>query len=77
MTSVGRSSPITFPRKALVSSGRNCNWATRTSQSWSRARSRASGRAGSTRVAMTKCSLGRVCSTRAVMARCSDSAVIT
>ena len=62
--SAERSSPITWLRKSAASAAVKRRSAARSSVNWPRARSRARGRGGSSRVAMTRCICGGRCSSK-------------
>ncbi len=64
MSSAVRFRPITWLRKSAASDGVKRRSAARSSVNWPRARNRARGSAGSSRVAMTRCTWGGRCSTR-------------
>ena len=58
ISSAERFSPITWLRNSAASAGVKRRSAARSSVNWPRARSRARGRCGSSRVAMTRCICG-------------------
>ena len=73
MSSAERSRPITRLRNSAASEGVNRRSAARSSVSWPRARHRARGRRGSSRVAMTRCICGGRCSSRNARASSTGS----
>ena len=72
-SSADSSSPITPFKKAAASSGVNASSAAPSSAIWLRARSLESGRGGSMRLEMTRCTPSGRCSSRIETIRCTLS----
>ena len=75
MSSSERFRPITRLRNSAASAGVKRKSAARSSVNWPRARNRARGSCGSSRVAMTRCICGGRCSSRKVRASSTGSGI--